>query len=299
MDLQQLEYFRAVARTQHVTQAAQELGITQPTLSRAIGRLERDLGLALFDQQGRSVRLNRFGTAFLRHVERALGALEEGRRELTDLSDREAGVVAFGFAHALGTRVVPDLIAGFRLLHPRARFQLVQNASHIILAALENGEVDLALVSPVPPSSDRIEAVELASEELFLVVPPDHRFAKRRSVRLAEVRDESFVCLRKGYALRTLTDHFCAQAGFEPKIAVEGEEIATLRGLVAVGLGVAIIPAAGAALEGDPPHVRIAEPHCRRSIGLMWAPGRYQPVVAQQFRHFIMTSFAARDRREE
>jgi DNA-binding transcriptional LysR family regulator len=249
------------------------------------------LGVALFDHRGRSVKLNRYGEAFLRHVERALAAIEEGRRELVDLSDRDAGVIAFGFAHALGTRVVPDLIAAFRQQHPRARFQLLQNASHIILAELEAGDVDLALVSPVPPTSERIESIELASEELFLCVPHDHRFAKRRSVRLSELRDDTFVCLRQGYGLRTLTDQFCAQAGFTPKIAFEGEEIATLRGLVAVGLGVAIIPAASSPAESSPPELRISEPVCRRSIGLLWEPGRYQPELAQQFRHHIVTSF--------
>jgi DNA-binding transcriptional LysR family regulator len=280
-----------VARTQHVTQAAEELAITQPALSRAMARLERDLGVALFDHRGRSVKLNRYGQAFLRHVERALAAIEEGRRELVDLADRDAGVIAFGFAHALGTRVVPDLIASFRQQHPRARFQLLQNASHIILAELEAGDVDIALVSPVPPTSERIESIELASEELFLVVPHDHRFAKRRSVRLSELRDDTFVCLRQGYGLRTLTDQFCAEAGFVPKIAFEGEEIATLRSLVSVGLGVAIIPAVSSPAETAPPQLHITEPICRRSIGLMWEPGRYQPELAQQFRHHIITSF--------
>ena len=287
MELQQLEYFRAVARTEHVTQAAEELAITQPALSRALARLERSLGVALFDHRGRSVKLNRYGRAYLQHVERALAALEEGRRELTDLSDREAGVIAFGFAHALGTRVVPDIVASFRAQHPRARFQLLQNASHIILGELEAGEVDLALVSPVPATSERIESIELASEELFLVVPHDHRFAKRKSVRLAELRDDTFVCLREGYGLRSLTDDFCAQAGFYPKIAFEGEEIATLRGLVAAGLGVAIIPAFA---ESGLPELRIGEPVCRRSIGLLWEPARYQSELTQSFRHHIISS---------
>lgn len=292
MELQQLEYFRVVARTQHVTQAAEELAITQPALSRAMARLERDVGVSLFDHQGRSIKLNRYGRAFLRHVERALSAVQEGRREVTDLADRDAGVIAFGFAHALGTRVVPDLIAAFRHQHPRARFQLLQNASHIILEEVAAGDVDLALVSPVPPTSERIESMELSSEELYLTVPHDHRLAKRKSVRLSELRDDTFVCLREGYGLRALTDHFCALAGFEPKIAFEGEEIATLRGLVAVGLGVAIIPAAGSSAESTPPQLHISEPVCRRSIGLLWDPSRYQPELTQRFRHHIISAFA-------
>lgn len=292
MELQQLHYFRVVARTEHVTQAAEELSITQPALSRAMARLERDLGVALFDHRGRSVKLNRYGRAFRRHVERSLAALEEGRRELVDLSDRDSGVIAFGFAHALGTSIVPDLIARFRRQHPRARFQLLQNASHIILEELEAGDVDLALVSPVPPTGERIETHELASEELFLTVPFEHRLAKRKSVRLAELRDDTFVCLREGYGLRSLTDRFCEQAGFEPRIAFEGEEIATLRSLVAVGLGVAIIPAAGGAGEASPPQLRITEPVCRRSIALLWEPGRYQPELVGGFRHHILSEFS-------
>jgi len=290
MELLQLEYFRAVARTEHVTQASEELGITQPALSRAIARLERELGAALFDHRGRAVKLSRYGRAFLRHADRALAALEEGRREIVDLADREAGVIAFGFAHALGARVVPDLIAGFRRLHPRARFQLVQNASHFILQELQAGEVDLALVSPLPAAGERIESKQLDSEELVLAVPPDHRFAKRRSIRLAELRDDTFVCLREGYGLRALTDDFCRQGGFTPKIAFEGEEIATLRGLVAVGLGVAIIPAAASPAESTP-ELRITEPVCRRSIGLLWEPARYQPELVQRFRQHVIGAF--------
>lgn len=293
MELRQLEYFAVVARTEHITEAAGELGITQPALSRAMARLERDVGVALFDHRGRSVRLSRYGQALLRHVERALGALEEARRELTDLSDRDAGVIAFGFAHALATRVVPDLIAGFRQQHPRARFQLLQNASHIILENLLRGEVDLALVSPIPASNERVETVELGSEELLLAVPFDHRLAKRKNVRLAELRDDPFVCLRAGYGLRALTEQFCAQAGFAPKVAFEGEEIATLRGLVGVGLGVAIIPAASPG-EFAPPALHIIDPVCRRSVGLLWEPGRYQPQLAQQFRHHVTASFQDR-----
>lgn len=291
MDLQQLGYFRTVARTQHVTQAAEELGMTQPALSRAIARLEREVGVALFDHHGRSVRLNRYGAAFLRHVERALGTMEEGRREITDMADRDAGIIAFGFAHALGAGVVPDLIARFREQHPRARFQLLQNASHIILDELQAGEVDLALVSPIPKTGERIASLALASEELFLAVPHDHRLAQRKTVKLAQLADDTFVCLREGYALRSLTDDFCRQAGFEPKIAFEGEEIATLRGLVSVGLGVAIIPAPASAHETSPPLLRITDPSCERAIGLLWERERYRPQLAEEFRRHIIASY--------
>ena len=117
-------------------------------------------------------------------------------------------------------------------------------------------------------------------------------------MKLAELRDDTFVCLRTGYGLRTLTDAFCTQAGFAPAIAFEGEEIATLRGLVAVGLGVAIIPAALAPIESSPPQLHISEPVCQRDIGLMWEPARYQPELTQQFRHHVIQSFTKSNERE-
>ena len=94
MDLLQLRYFRVVARVEHMTKAAQELFIAQPSLSKTIRRLEKEIGVPLFDQQGRTIRLNQFGKAFLEHIERLFRELEEGQREVRDMAGLEQGEVS-------------------------------------------------------------------------------------------------------------------------------------------------------------------------------------------------------------
>src|SRR5215475_6223711 len=138
-----LESFRVAGRLQHVTRAAQELGTSQPALSRALARLQADLGVPLFERVGRSLRLTRYGEVFLARVERALGEIEDGRRELLDLAEPERGTVSFGFLRTLGAKYIPDLVRRFTVAHPKVRFTFVQNNSAAIEGELERGELDL------------------------------------------------------------------------------------------------------------------------------------------------------------
>src|SRR4029453_7533741 len=151
-----LESFRIAGRLQHVTRAAEELGTSQPALSRALARLQSDLGLPLFERVGRSLRLTRYGELFLARVERALAEIEEGRREVSDLTEPERGVVALGFLGTLGDKFIPDLVRRFNEAHPRVRFNFVQNNSAAIERELERGALDLVFVA-VPPRRPGLE----------------------------------------------------------------------------------------------------------------------------------------------
>ncbi|GJF29629.1 transcriptional regulator [Kitasatospora sp. NE20-6] len=283
----QLAQFAAVARLEHVTQAAQLLGMPQPTLSRAVARLEAELGVDLLARQGRAVRLTRAGRLLLTSVERALAELERGAEAVRAEADPAAGRVAFGFLHTMGTEAVPGLLRGFRASHPRVRFQLVQDYVAAMLERLRAGELDLCLVSPLPDAPD-LTARPLDEQRLHLVVPADHRLASRRRIRLAEVAEEPFVAVEEGYGLRVITDGFCAEAGFVPRIAFEGEEAETLRGLVAAGLGVALLPPALVPRPGVV-ELEVTAPRTRRAIGLAWVTGRPLTPPAAAFRDFVLS----------
>ncbi|MFG2818951.1 LysR family transcriptional regulator [Kitasatospora sp. NPDC048365] len=282
-----LAEFAAVARLEHVTQAAQLLGMPQPTLSRAVARLEAELGVDLLARQGRTVRLTRAGRLLLGSVERALAELERGADAARAEADPAAGRVAFGFLHTMGTDAVPALLRGFRSEHPRVRFQLVQDYVAAMLERLRAGELDLCLVSPVPDAPDLV-ARPLDEQRLHLVVPADHRLAGRRRIRLAEVAQEPWVAVEEGYGLRVITDGFCAEAGFVPRIAFEGEEAETLRGLVAAGLGVALLPPALVPRPGVV-ELEVTAPRTRRAIGLAWVAGRPLTPPATAFRDFVLS----------
>lgn len=285
--LPRLRDFVAVARTQHVTRAAETTGVPQPTLSRSIARLEADLGLDLFVRTGRALRLSRAGALLHEHAERALAELETGLRAAAGEASPDSGRVAFGFLHTLGGSAVPLLLREFRAEHPRVRFDLVQRSHDVLLDLLRAGTIDLCLASPLPDEPG-LATRAMHEQPLRLVVPVDHRFARRRRIRLAEAAHEQFVGLARGYGLRATTDALCRAAGFVPRLAFEGEEIDTLRGLVGAGLGVALLPAdvAGSVLRVA--EVEVTDPRTARTIGLVWRDQAAEPPAVRAFRATVL-----------
>ncbi|MGW7411617.1 LysR family transcriptional regulator [Streptomyces sp. NPDC054863] len=281
-----LAQFAAVARHEHVTRAAHELGVPQSTLSRAMVRLEQDLDVSLFARKGRTVSLTPAGRAFLTAVERALTEVEKAAELVKADADPTTGKIAFGFLHTMGSETVPALIRAFRADHPHIRFQLVQNYGEAMLERLRAGDLDLCLTSPVPEAPDLI-ARRLDEQRLRLVVPDDHRLATRKRVRLAEAAEETFVTLEPGYGLRRITDDLCAEAGFKPKVAFEGEEAETLRGLVAAGLGVALLPPPAVARPGVV-ELTVTAPRAAREIGVAWLDGHPDTPPVAAFKRFLL-----------
>jgi LysR family transcriptional regulator, transcription activator of glutamate synthase operon len=290
MNTDELRWFAALAEREHMTATARELHISQPALSRAIGRLEAQLGVPLFDRRGRLLRLNHHGRRYLPHARRALEELDAGRASLADVADAEHGVLRLWFLHTLGSWLVPALVGAYRREHPGVRFRLTQGGTTAMTAAFDDGAADLLLMGP-RPAGRRFAWHRLVTEPLRLAVPPDHRLAARRSVRLEEVADDPFVAIVEGNALRTLTDGLCRAAGFEPRIAFEGDEVATLRGLIAAGLGVGLVSPQRVATEAvttATPHLRVRDPGCERELGLVWDPDRPATPVVAGFRDFVV-----------
>ncbi|MER5400106.1 LysR substrate-binding domain-containing protein [Streptomyces sp. NPDC002599] len=282
-----LAYFAGVARTEHVTRAAEQMGVPQSTLSRAMVRLEQDLGVDLFARRGRTVSLTPAGRTFLASVERALAEVERAADEVRADADPATGKVAFGFLHTMGSETVPGLIRAFRADHPGVRFSLVQNYGEAMLERLRSGELDLCLTSPVPDAPDLVGRL-LDEQKLRLVVPADHRLAARRRIRLAEAADETFVTLEPGYGMRAITDDLCQEAGFRPRIAFEGEEAETLRGLVAAGLGVALLPPPAVARPGVV-ELTVTAPRAVREIGVAWLDGHPDTPPVAAFKKFLLS----------
>jgi DNA-binding transcriptional LysR family regulator len=187
----------------------------------------------------------------------------------------------------MGAETVPGLIHAFRADHPRVRFSLVQNYGEAMLERLRAGELDLCLTSPVPDAPDLV-ARRLDEQKLRLVVPAGHPLAARRRVRLAEAADESFVTLEPGYGLRRITDDLCREAGFKPRVAFEGEEAETLRGLVAAGLGVALLPPPAVPRPGVA-ELTVTAPRAAREIGVAWLDGHPDTPPVAAFKQFLLS----------
>jgi DNA-binding transcriptional LysR family regulator len=289
LELLQLEYFRTVARLEHMTEAAGVLHVTQSSLSKTIRLLEEDLGVSLFDRSGRKLRLNEFGRSFLPRVERALFELEEGKREIVDLTKADYGTLALAVNTAY---MLPDILHRFREIRPHVQFHVQQLGTHEMEIRVKKGEVDFCLSSPPVQGSEFVCDI-VFKERIYVIVPTTHRFANRDRVRLSELKEERFVSLKKGYGIRDLMDFYCEKAGFAPQNAYEGDEPATLSLLVQAGLGISFIPES--ALHFWPVEniavLRIEEPLCKREIGLSRHQSRYLSSVAKEFRQVIIEHF--------
>lgn len=284
-DLRLLEYFRVSGRLEHLTKAAEILGITQSALSRAMRRLEADLGVPLFERHGRSIRLTQYGLSFLERVERGLNEFEVGRSELLDMSSGERGTVSFGFLRTLAASYAPNLLSDFRSLHPGIRFNVREGRSAVLEAGLEQGDFDVVL-SIVPPRDKSLNWKETDQRKLQLMVPLGHALANRTEIPLRDAAGEAFVVFRSGHAIRNVMDELCLNAGFRPRVAIEAEESTSVHGFVAAGFGVAVVP------EGTPnagaATIRLLDTLASRSIGFVWLGHRYLPQCAILFRDFAI-----------
>lgn len=287
MELLQLHYFRTVARLEHMTKAAQELRIAQPALSKTISRLEEDLGVPLFDRQGRQIRLNMFGQAFLKKVETALTALEEGRREVADMAGMERGsiYVATPTLHRLS-----EPLGAFLALHPNVNFRITQASLEEMSRLMENGDVDFCFTA-VPIEGAGIHQLPVLKEEVFLAVPPGHRLASRKSVSLSEVAHDPFVGYKESYPFRKMNDEFCLQAGFKPNVVCEVDEPSAISSLVQAGLGVAFVGACKTDKKSPLIKLDIESPVCQRTYQLAWHEKRYLSKAAKKFREFVVKYF--------
>ncbi|UNZ16120.1 LysR family transcriptional regulator [Streptomyces sp. 891-h] len=290
MDLLPLRYFQLVARYEHVGKAAAELRVAQPSVSRTIARLESELGVPLFDRQGKRIRLNRFGAAYLRRVDRALAELDDGRRELADAAGLEYGSVAIAVETML---TLTELLPDYRARYPEVDVRLFQATADGMQRQLQRGEVDLCIASQ-PLAGPSLRAVELLREEVLLAVPPAHRLADRETVTLAELEGEPFITTRTGHWQRALADRLFTEAGLRLTVVCEGDEPGATGDLIGAGLGVGLVPAMSreTTTRSSPVvHLRLDAPGCYRSLSLVWRQDAYLSVAAQRFSELAVAHF--------
>jgi LysR family transcriptional regulator, transcription activator of glutamate synthase operon len=281
----------AVLEEQHVRRAAERLGVPQPTVSAVMHRLADAIGAPLVAPRGRGIAATAAGRAFLPAAQQALVNLSAAGQDLQEVIDPDRGRVTLGFAHSRGPRDVPRLLDAFLAAFPDISFTLKQGAELALLDQLRARALDVVIVASMPPADDRLEWLVLAEEPLFLTVASDHRLANRASVHLRQAAAEAFIGLTREHGLRRLFDLLCERAGFVPKLAFEGEEHETLRGLVRAGLGVAVLPRAR---HQDPALVEITlrDPEARRQVGAVWHKDRRLTPAARRFTVFLTTSGA-------
>ncbi|QES45309.1 LysR family transcriptional regulator [Streptomyces venezuelae] len=289
MQFQQLHYFVAVAETRHFTRAAEEVHVSQPSLSQQIRALEKELGAELFSRARGNITLTDAGEALLPLARRILADADTARIEVQELAQLRRGRIRLGATPSVCTGLLPDVLRAFHDRHPGIQLLIEESGSHDLVRELARGALDLALVVlPLPTPSPALTTLELLREDLVVVSAPGAR-SLGRTVRIADLQGERLVMFRHGYDLRELTVSACRAEGFEPEFAVEGGEMDAVLGFVRAGLGVAVVPRMVAERSG--PDLRmtpLAKPSLHRTIALAHRSDVAPPRAARELQRMLL-----------
>lgn len=295
MELRQIQYFIEVAKLEHVTEASYVLHVAQSAVSRQIFKLEAELGVDLFIRDGRKVRLTPIGKMFLGHMQQALQVIEKAQQEIEDYLDPQRGTVKIGFPSSLASHMLPMVISAFREHYPNVQFQLQHGSYRELIDLVAKGTLNLSLIGPVPKGIKHINGDTLFLEKFVALLPASHPLAEQPKLKLSQLRGDLFVLFPEGYVLRDLVIEACASQGFEPKISFEGDDIDAIKGLVAAGLGITLLPEI--ALNDNIPRstvkIHFDDPQVTRSVGIITPATRELTPTEKLFYDFIKTFFVS------
>lgn len=291
MDIKHLQYFIEVARTNSFSKAADNLFITQPTISKMIKNLESELGVPLFDRSRKKLILTDAGQIILEHAILIDKAFNNLHTALEDLVELRTGHIRIGLPPIFNTKLFPKLIALFHKKYPEITFQLVEDGSKKIEESVENGQLDLGII--VLPTNDKLfHSFPFLKEDLKLVIHHSHPLAHREEIQLAELRNESFILFNKDFVLNDRIISACKGVGFEPHVISESSQWAFIEEMVAAKLGVSLLPESICKQLGtEVKAVKIVNPSIYWHLAIIWAKNHYLSYAAKEWLRFMKEVF--------
>lgn len=293
-DLQQLEAFVAVAERGSFRAAADHIHLSAPALSRRIDKLETILGARLFNRTTREVELAPLGRVFLERVRTALDDLESAMLGISDIAANRSGLVTVACLPSAALYFLPGVIGGFSRRYPGIRVRVVDETMNQVLQSVLSGESDFGIgfMSTLVPEI-AFEAIH--NDPFVLAMRREHPLAKRKSVRWADVENESLIAVARSSGNRQLLDDSLTKAGLNPSFAFEVSHIATLLGMVEAGLGLAAVPRMAlatthATLLGLP----LRQPQIVRRLGLLTRHGVRLRPAAEMFHQHLRRALQTR-----
>lgn len=270
MEIRQIKYFIEVAKTEHMTEAALNLHVAQSAVSQQIANLEKELNVKLFERSGRNVKLTPVGRIFLEHIEIAMLEMEHAVEKVNEFLNPETGVIRLGFPNSIAANTLPRVISSFRQEYPKVNLHVEQGSIQYLFRSIVEGKLNLAFVTPVPKDEKKVSGRIFFSEKLIALVPDDHPLSEQNAIRLNQLRNEPFILLRIGLEDNIILEA-CQRDGFQPTVAFEGENIDTIKNLVAAGLGLSLLPESTVYdnLPQGTKKISVLEPMISRTVGMI------------------------------
>jgi LysR family transcriptional regulator, hydrogen peroxide-inducible genes activator len=282
MEVHQLRYFCAVAETGSFTRAAEREQVAQPSLSQQIMKLELELGVRLFDRLGRAVRLTDMGQVFLPRARAILGEMKAAKEEVAEKQSTVSGPVCVGVIPTIAPYFLPARIAVFSRQYPEASITVVEDVTVHLMDQLRSGLIDLAIIA-LPVRGHDLESFPLLTERLFAILPKGHRLARRRTLRMKELREEPFLLLRDDHCFRDTAIDVCKRARLSPQIVFESGQFSSILGMVGAGMGISIVPEMAVEPKADCSSVLIADERASRTVGVAAVKGHFLSRVPRAF----------------
>lgn len=298
--LDQLRILKAIAAEGSFKRAADSLYVSQPAVSLQVQNLERQLDVPLFDRGGRRAQLTEAGHLLLSYGEKILTLCQETCRALEDLQNLQGGTLIVGASQTTGTYLLPRMIGVFRQRYPDVAVQLHVHSTRRTSWSVANGQVDLAIVGgEVPPElQESLEIVPYAEDELALILPISHPFAKIDTIKKEDLYKLGFITLDSQSTIRKVIDQILSRSGIEPrrlKIEMELNSIEAIKNAVQAGLGAAFVSVSAIEKElqmGVIHRAKIEDVVVKRMLSVIYNPNRYRSKAADAFSREILPLFA-------
>ncbi len=285
MDIRQLEYFQTVAKLSNITRAAEQMHVSQSTITLAIQRLEDELDVLLFDRSQKQLSLTVEGQAFLYNVSDVLNRLQDAVTDLNNYKHLQRGSLKVGVPPMIGAFLFPEILASFTRLHPQLQLTTVEDGSLNLRQALERGELDVAIVNIIDPPSS-LEIVSLVKQPFVACLPQDHPLAGRDTISMGDLRDDAFILFKETAYNRKLVIDECKNHGFMPNIVLSSDQIETMKAVVKKGVGICFLIEKIARNCDGIAAIPLANP-LSIEFGLAWKKDKYLSKAAQAFIGYI------------
>ena len=287
MELDQLRYFLRVAQRGSFTKAADELGVSQPALSRSIQKLEEELGQPVIERHPRHVTLTEAGALLQSRAQQIFTILDDTKAEITD--DGISGRVRVGAIPTIAPYFLPKLLQQFATKFPKATVLVQENTTDNLLKSLTQGEIDLAILA-IPVPAKYLEVEELFEEELLLVLPLEHPLVEQEKIKIADIEPYPFVLLDEAHCLSDNVVSYCRQRSFHPVAVERTSQLTMVQELVSLSHGISMIPDMARQVDQSDRRVyrSLSGKKPTRKVAFAWNPYRFQSRLVKAFRAHLL-----------
>lgn len=287
MEINSLRYFYEAAKCQHITNAADNLHIAQPALTKSIKSLEEELGVKLFYKYGRGVRLTEYGEFLKDKIEpiiKQLDVLPVAIKNFTDLNENTVSINVLA-----ASTVTTDIIIKFKKTHPNVMFKMTrkEEETHADIEILTNAKTHDHIID--------VKKEAIIEEKIYVAVPIDSPQAQNDEINLSELRSCEFIALSGSRRFRPLCDAYCEYAGFKPQVTFESDSLIAVKNLIVAGVGVAFWPefSWGKITHENIKLLNIVNPDCKREI-ILYLTGNKQSKISEEFFDFLVSELKQR-----